>query len=204
MSEEDRITVVAARFEPVVARGLAGVLRDDRRLRVVADGVDGNELVREVARLAPRVVILDESYYRSLGVCLRSVQPPIGIVVLKREPTLPYGMVLLAAGVTCLAWSASAGDLLAAVHFTAKDGCVFVSEDHKRVERSDWRNAPRLLTQRESQVLKRISAGESAGKIALHLSISAATVRKHTASLLRKLGALSKQDLIGLPVAGLQ
>lgn len=204
MTGRDLLTVVVARFDPVVARGLAEVLRDDRRLRVVASGIDGAELVREVTRLAPRVVILDEASHRSWSMSLRSIQPTIGIVVLEHEPTFPYGMVLLAAGVTCLAWSTSVGDVLAAVHFASQDDCVFVSRDYERVERRDWHEGPRLLTERESQVLRGLSEGESCGKIALDLGITAATVRKHTASLLNKLRARSKRELNGLPVSGIR
>jgi DNA-binding NarL/FixJ family response regulator len=198
------VTVVVARFDPILERGLAEVLRDDRRLRVVSSGLGGAELVREVTRLAPRVVILDEASHRSLSVCLRSARPTIGIVVLEREPSSPYGMVLLAAGVTCLAWSASVADVLTAVRFASQDGCVFVSGDDERVERHDWHRGPRLLTQRESQVLERLSEGESPGKIALDLEITAATVRKHIASLLSKLRAQSKRELLGLPVFGIR
>ena len=54
------MTVVAARFAPVVTRGLVDVLGDDCRVRVLASGLESFELERAVVRHAPRVAILNE------------------------------------------------------------------------------------------------------------------------------------------------
>lgn len=192
------MTVVAGRFEVLVGRGLASVLAEDTSVRVLDSNLERVMLKRAVMELAPQVAILDEVNI-SLARCLMALQPAIGVVVLAREPTLTYGMVLLAAGVSCVAGSASAADVAMSVHTVGHGGCVFVSADSGRVERPD-RDPQGILTKRESQVLGGLSGDKSYAEIALELKISVATVKKHTASLLRKLRASSKQALIGMPI----
>jgi DNA-binding NarL/FixJ family response regulator len=192
------VTVVAGSFEALVRRGLASVLAEDTSVRVLDSNLEGTNLEHTVMELAPQVAILDEASI-SLARRLMALQPAIGVLVLAREPTFTYGMVLLAAGLSCVAGSASEADIVTSLHIVGQGGCRFVSADGRRVRRPD-REAEGILTKRESQVLGGLSENESYAEIALKLKISAATVKKHTASLLRKLGASSKRALVGMPI----
>jgi DNA-binding NarL/FixJ family response regulator len=194
----DAVSVVAGRFEVLVGRGLASVLAEDTSVRVLESNLERVGLKRAVMQLAPQVVVLDEVNI-SLARCLMALAPAIGVVVLAREPTSTYGMVLLAAGVSCLADSASAADIATTVHTVGHGGCVFVSADAGRVKRPD-RDPAGILTKRETQVLAGLSDDKSYAEIALELKISVTTVKKHAASLLGKLRASSKQVLIGMPI----
>jgi DNA-binding NarL/FixJ family response regulator len=191
----DTLTVALGQFAPLLARGLMDVLRDDRRIRVVSGDCDGARLWRAGRYPARRVLILDETAGRAVS--SRVLRPGVGIVVLAREPTVPYGMLLLAAGVSCVDSSAAVEDVLAAVHLTAQGGCIFVSGNGDRVERAD--RDERILTERKVQVLEGLSDGKGYREIAQELKISVATVKKHAESLLPALGASSKRDLVGLP-----
>ncbi len=215
-SAGDAITVVVGRVDPLIGYGLQYVLgghegfrvldgvlegvavdlREDGSLSLLAGGREGAVFASAASRAAPRVVIHSEA----AGLV---VAPPLseagsGVVMLAHEPSLPYGMTLLAAGVSCLAWSVSAQDLLAAIRLTASGGCVLVG-DEGRVERPDRRGGS-ILTKREIQVLRLLSEGSAYGEISHKLGISVETVKKHTRRLLRKLRAGTKRDLIGLPV----
>jgi len=190
-----RVSVVRRHCDPLVVRGLVEVLRGDSALNVFVCELERAAPAAAVARSVPQVAILDERAADSGA--LASAHRSNGIVVLAREPPLPYGMVLLAAGVTCLDIGSSEGSLLAAVHLTAQGGCMFVSGNRERFERED--RCDRLLTQRERQVLGLIGKRESYGEIALTLKISVDTVQKHASSLLRKLQASSRRDLVAVP-----
>ena len=185
------------RVEVHVRRGLIDVLRSDEKLEVSISEEERwcSERVAQLARGG--VVILDERAERHEAVGLRSARPDVGLLVLAHEPTYIYGVLLLAAGITCLSLPASATAILHAVHVTAQGGCVFVSPDEGLTERPD-RRKDRLLTKRETDVLVRFSSGMSPAKIAIDLCISVETVRAYTTSLRHKLRLSSARDLVGL------
>jgi DNA-binding NarL/FixJ family response regulator len=54
----------------------------------------------------------------------------------------------------------------------------------------------RLLTERECEVLRLVTAGMSNGEIADHLRISPATAKTHVAHLLTKLDARDRVQLV--------
>jgi DNA-binding NarL/FixJ family response regulator len=185
------------RIKVHVRRGLIDVLRGDDKIEVSVSEDEGWSPERVSGLSRGGVVILDETSERLEAVELRSARPEVGIVVLAYEPTYTYGMLMLAAGMTCLPWSAPGPAILHAVHFTAQGGCVFASQDGDRIERRD-RRKDRVLTRREIDVLGRLSDGMSTAMIATELRISIETVRAYTTSLRRKLKVSSTRELTGL------
>ena len=65
---------------------------------------------------------------------------------------------------------------------------VILASDEQEVE----------LTAREFEVFQRLRRHEGTAEIAIHLGISQVTVRRHVASLLRKLGVPNRQGAIEL------
>ncbi len=57
------------------------------------------------------------------------------------------------------------------------------------------------LTAREGEVLKHLRLGRSNAQIALALGIGVETVRTYVARVLRKLGAPSRQELLGVSIS---
>jgi DNA-binding NarL/FixJ family response regulator len=190
---DERVTVVLGRFEPLIGMGLAGVLRSDRRISVLASDVEGKALQREAKRQLPRVAIVDEAHELQLLTRLKASQPAIGVMVLAHKPSYEYGMRMLAAGASCLSRSATAGEILATVHLTAKGGRVFTAPDDSEPKRARPRSHPDL-TDREGEVLVLIRAGEKNVEIARKLQISVNTVKTHVANVRRKLGVSSKWE----------
>lgn len=199
MRESRAIRVIVARFEPVIARGLAAVLGDDRRLLVLQNGLSHAALLQAVTRFAPQVVILDEAAERMVRGRLRSTDPATGILVFAHKPALRYGMMLLAAGATCVTRSAPPAEIVAAVHLVAEGGRMFTSADGQRLERRCPENVP-PLTRREREVLERLSQGMQHKQIAHELQIGVRTVHTYTSQICRKWGLRTKRDLIGMPI----
>jgi DNA-binding NarL/FixJ family response regulator len=193
------VEVLVGCFDEIVLRGLVGILRDDHRLAVEVSEVNPLNLSRGTARECPAVVFLDEEDEYVDAARLLSLRPAIALVVLAREPTPTYGMLLLAAGITCLSLRTSATAVLRAVHLAAGGGCSFVSSDEETVERPDRRKG-RILSGREIQTLELVSEGRSPAEIALEWKISVETVRRHITHLRRKLKVPSKRDLIGIQI----
>ncbi len=201
MAKDRAVTAVVGRFDPLVGHGLAHVLNGDPRVRVIASGLDYAELERTVVDRAPEVSVLDETIEPFALPRLRSLQPATGVIVIAHNPSREYGMSLLTSGATCLARSASEADILAAIHFTAQGGRLFVSVDGERAERRYPSDAS-LLTPRETEILDHLSVGRSNPEIARALQISVETVHTHVAHIRQKLKVQSKRDLIGIPVLG--
>jgi len=179
------VGVMLGRY-PLIARGIASVLREVDKLTVIEKDNDGSTTVQ--------VMIVDEG-------TLSSVVPreDCRLVVVARDAPLPFGMLLVAAGVSCLELSASERSVVDAVVLAAEDGCMFVCGRGRLIGRRDGSEGP-LLTSREIEVLKQAVAGVGFSEIASGLQISARTVQKHVESLKDKLNAVSVRDLRGLPV----
>jgi DNA-binding NarL/FixJ family response regulator len=199
MSARQRLSVIVACAEPVVALGLVAALNEDRRLHVVATGPGHNAIIRAVGRVAPNVVILDESAERAIRRPLTANHPAAGILVLAHDPTPTYGKMLLAAGATCIARRLPPADILDAVHLVARGERLFRSAAGQRIQRSYPENAP-PLTPRELDALKCLSEGKTHKQTARELQIGVRTVHTYSSQVCRKLGVRSKRDLVGMPL----
>jgi DNA-binding NarL/FixJ family response regulator len=188
-------------FADLIERGLVQMLREDHpNSQIIGTGLNRAELIKVTARESPQVVALYETAVAATTILdlLKAVQPATAVLVLAHEPTDVYGTISLAAGTTCVASSASADDILAAIHFTAQGGRMFVPSAGKRIERHAPQNP--LLTAREVDVLELLSRDESYAAVAYALKISVETARSHAASIRTKLGVAHKQELVGIPV----
>jgi two-component system response regulator DesR len=188
-------SVVVGSLEPLLARGLVSVLRDDLEVRVDSVGVEGVALRRAVAREQPVMVIVDAECCS----LLRSIASSLGVVVLAREPHFSYGVLLLAAGVSCVASNASIVDFSDTIRAVARGGCRFVAADGERLELRD-RDKESPLTPREAQVLTGLSERKSYAEIALELRVDASTIRKYAGTLVSKLQVASTRDLVGMSI----
>jgi DNA-binding NarL/FixJ family response regulator len=202
MSSDDAeiITVVVGCLEPLLARGILDALRTDRRLRVIVSELTGSALEDEVRRQVPRLVVLGEKVtYSQLGrVRSGELAPEILVVVQDRGELV--GPLLLGEGVSCLASGASTVDLLKAVHLAASGRATFIRiSEAERAERS-YPTDVAHLTERELEILRRLSDGYTNPDIAEALQISVATVRTHVSRIFQKLDVKSRRDLLGMRV----
>jgi DNA-binding NarL/FixJ family response regulator len=148
-----------------------GVARDlgERGFDVVATAVDGAAALRIIAAARPDVVLMD-LHGGASGYLMKS---------------------------------ASVDELVGAVRRTAEGDAVFTAGlaglllgEYRRMasDRSVSRDAPRL-TERETEVLRRVATGHTARQIADALVISHRTVENHVQSTLRKLQLHNRVEL---------
>lgn len=197
MCAENLVTVVVGRFDEIPARGLAGLLREDPRICLLGTDLDVDALEVTLKQDYPRVLIVDETVGCVVRARMRVCRARPEIVVLAYKPTLVYGMLLLAAGASCVPWSAP--DLGSLVIRVARGKRILVSPSGGVVA---YRSAgePPLLSAREVEVLRYLSSDLQYAQIADRLGIASETVRRHTTSICRKLGALGRRELVGIPV----
>jgi two-component system, NarL family, nitrate/nitrite response regulator NarP len=190
-------TIVLGCLDAILTQGVSAVLGDDRAVRVLAQDIGSRQLEGAIAKWSPAVLIVGENTEFEVLSRVKARHPSLGLVVVSDNPALLYGTLLIAAGISCLARSASAEKVRDVIRKAAADAPTFFDGNGMHFQPL---TAISELTPREAEVMSRLQRGMTAKSIAVELAISANTVRVHSASIKRKLGVKSLRGLIGTPV----
>ena len=191
-------TVVAGKFEDLIAKGLEVVIEGDPDLDLAARDVPLPEIESVAAKHSPTVVLLNFGALSS-PVDVQSLaqrMPDVRIVVLAHRPTAAECTQMLAFGATgCLSKETEARDVVNAIHLASRGMHVLPRSAAAGggVERLGVEGTE--LTARESDVLELLQDGYTNSEIADALSIGVETVRTHARSIYRKLGVPSRREL---------
>jgi DNA-binding NarL/FixJ family response regulator len=191
-------TVVAGKFEDLIAKGLEVVIGTDPDLELAARDVPLSEIEQVAAKHSPVVVLLD---FAALGSpievqALAQRLPDSRIVVLANRPTAAECTQMLAFGATgCLSKETEARDVINAIHLASRGMHVLPRSAAAGggVDRLGMEGTE--LTAREGEVLELLQDGYTNSEIAETLSIGVETVRTHARSIYRKLGVPSRREL---------
>jgi DNA-binding NarL/FixJ family response regulator len=196
------VTVVAAKFEDLVAVGLRVLISEDPNLQLVEESVPAAEIDRAIERHEPAVALLNFGSLATPAQVFELHQgfPETRIVVLANRPTAAECNQMLSFGATaCLSKETEARDVINAIHLASRGMHVLPrsaaaggGSDSLGVQGSD------LLTPREADVLELLQDGATNAQIAHTLSIGVETVRTHARNIYRKLGISSRRDLARL------
>lgn len=190
-----RVSVVVARFEDLVDRGLQALIEEDDHIELCARGVPHERLPAAIAAHRPQVALLN---YGSLRTPLEvrelvATQPDTRLIVLANRPSPQECSQMLAFGATaCLSKETQARDVLSAIHLASRGLQVL---RRTAGEGEAPQSGPELLTPREAAVLDLLQGGRSNGEIAAELHVGVETVRTHARNIYRKLGVRSRRDL---------
>ncbi|HEX6653343.1 MAG TPA: response regulator transcription factor [Thermoleophilaceae bacterium] len=191
-------TVVAGKFEDLIAKGLEVVIGDDPDLELAARDVPLPEIESVAAKHSPAVLLLNFGAL-SNPVEVQSLAqrlPEVRIVVLAHRPTAAECTQMLAFGATgCLSKETQARDVVNAIHLASRGMHVLPRSAAAGggVDRLGMEGTE--LTARESEVLELLQDGYTNSEIAETLSIGVETVRTHARSIYRKLGVPSRREL---------
>jgi DNA-binding NarL/FixJ family response regulator len=188
------ISVVVARFEDIVSRGLRALIDDDDNLQLIVDGVAHEQIAATLTTYGPDVAILNFGSLSSPSE-LRDLHhefPSTRLLVLANRPTPSECRQMLAFGATaCLAKSTEARDVLHAIHLASRGLHVLPPTGVTQFAPV----GPDLLTPREADVLELLQSGRSNAEIAVALHVGIETVRTHTRRIYRKLGVRTRREL---------
>jgi two-component system response regulator NreC len=204
----DRKRIVIAEDHTILREGLKMLLSSNPDLEVVGEARDGLEAIRAVDSYKPDLILMDLSMPRMNGVGaiqeIKKQSPATKILVLTVHKTEEHILTALKTGADgYILKDATHSELMMAIEYIFS-GRSYLSpgisekviegylEGRKSVKSStSWDT----LTQREREILKMIAEGYRNKDIADYLCISAKTVEKHRANLMKKLDLHSASSL---------
>ncbi|HEX2349861.1 MAG TPA: response regulator transcription factor [Ktedonobacterales bacterium] len=203
MSEVIRILV--ADDHPIVRDGLVAVLTTQRDFAVVGGAGSGAEAVRQVAALAPDVLLLDLAMPDGDGVetlrRLREQGSSVRVIVFTAFDTDERILAAIRAGAQgYLLKGAPREEIFSAIRTTHAGGSlltpVVASRLLRHVSGATPDGPPTILTPRERQTLQLLGHGLQNKEIAARLGVRERTVKFHIAALMRKLGAGNRTEVV--------
>jgi DNA-binding NarL/FixJ family response regulator len=205
------VRVLVADDQDLVRTGLTMILDAQPGIEVIGQAADGREAVELARRLRPDVCLFDIRMPGMDGIAATrelagpDVENPLAIVVITTFDLDEYvhgalkagarGFLLKGAGPELLVQAihaAANGDALIAPNITAR---LLAAFSDTRLGRPPAQPVEPLTT-REEQILLTVAQGRTNSEIATDLHISLSTVKTHLASMMTKLGARNRVELV--------
>ncbi|MCT9930534.1 response regulator transcription factor [Planotetraspora sp. A-T 1434] len=196
----DRIRIVVADDHTLLREALCELLRAEPDFQVVGQAGDARNVVSAAAKTQPDVVLLDIEMpgrppaYTTMQ--LGHVSPRSTVVVLTMHDDPRIVQEMLAAGARgYLHKGISRQDLATAIRSVHRSTHRVIVAP--RPQNGVAPSGPRpLLTEREEEVLVLVAWALSNRQIAVRLSITEGTVKRHLRNIFGKLGAVSRLDAV--------
>lgn len=200
------ISIVIADDHVLMRQGLIQVLSAEKDINVIGQCGDGIELINQVLKLAPDLVIMDISMPRMSGLVaidkLLAQRPHSRILVLSMHDELEYIEAMRDAGALGYVLKETSSEkLIVAIKLVAAGKSVFpISTDEQDLQQSQAKyiNPITVLTRREREVFFLVTAGNTSKKIAELLDMSLKTAENHRSNIYKKLQVNSSAELVRL------
>jgi DNA-binding NarL/FixJ family response regulator len=205
------VSVVVADDQEIVRTGLTMILNAQPDIEVVGEAADGRRAVEVARRLRPDVCLFDirmpglDGIEATRLLAGPGVADPLAVVVITTFDLDEYVYAALRAGARGFLLKDAGPALLAqAVHAAARGDALIAPNVTTRLLKAFAGAGPgsppaqpiEALTDREEQVLATVARGRTNNEIADELYISLSTVKTHIASLMAKLGARNRVEIV--------
>jgi DNA-binding NarL/FixJ family response regulator len=188
----------------LVRDGLRRLMELESDLTVVGQTGSGHDAVRLCRELSPDVVVLDYNLPDIDGLettqQIVTLERGIRVLILTMYANEEYATRLIRAGASgFLVKAASTDELLTAVRKVARRG-IYVSPSIMekmvgRISQPTDDQPESVLSDREMQVLLRLSRGATTREVASSLSLSVSTVETYRSRILEKLSLRNNSDM---------
>ena len=206
-----RIRIFVVDDHPVVREGLRRVLEADSNLELVGEASSGEEATEQVVLRRPDVAIVDISLPGIDGAqttrLIKQLSPHVKIIALSVHEDRSFMRDLFEAGASgYVVKRAPLGELVHAIRTVVANGVYvdprlagslvsnFVQADSAATSRVV------KLTERESNVLRRVAEGYSNKEIAAELNLSIKTVETYKTRAMEKLGLRDRVEIVRFAV----
>jgi two-component system response regulator NreC len=207
-----KVRVLLADDHTILRQGIRMLLETQENMEVVGEATNGREAVDYARLLQPDIVLMDISMPELNGLeathIIKREMPKIQVVILTMHETEEYLVQILQAGATGYVLKQAADhELIEAVN-TASRGDTYlypriatmlVSDYLRRVQSNKLEEQDAnfdSLTAREREILTHIAEGHTNKEIAELLTLSVKTVENHRYSLMNKLNAHDRGELV--------
>ncbi len=201
------IRVLVVDDHAILRDGIRSLLESQEDIVVVGEAGDGSEAIELVGELLPDLVLMDISMPKTNGLeatkKIKECFPQVKVLILTQHDNREYIAPALGAGASGYVLKRSGRrEMLNAIRDVFEKGAFLTSTITREVlqgySQSDRNNRSDEghLTERERQVLKMITEGNSNKGIALELGISPKTVSVHRTNIMSKLNIQNTVELI--------
>lgn len=194
-SARHRPRILIASGHPIVRYGLRALLAEAGDLDMVGEAEDGARAVALAAQLRPDTVVMDLMLPEIDAITatrqIRAAAPDTGVVVITGVNDSVPAIEAIRAGAAAYLPKETRADVMVRTIRSATTGHVALPmQMMARLVRIGDR--PEALSNRESDVMRLVAAGQSNKQIARELAIAHSTVKTHVGSILSKLGLASR------------
>jgi two-component system, NarL family, nitrate/nitrite response regulator NarL len=203
-----KIRILIADDHAVFRYGLRALLESEPRFTVVGEAVDGSEVAKLTSELKPAVLMLDLAMPRVTGIEvlreLASAQGEVRTIVLTAAIEKRQIVEALQLGARGILLKDAAIQLIAKCIDKVVEGDFWVGHEAvtslvaylQGLKRSaEGKAEQRLFTPREQEIIAAILTGCVNKEIAVRLSISEDTVKRHLSNIFDKAGVSSRLEL---------
>ena len=203
------INVFLADDHAVVRDGLRSLLEGSGNINVVGSEANGREVVRQIQKLCPDVVLMDIAMPELNGIeataQICKICPSTRVIILSMHHTTEYIYQALKAGAKGYILKESAGQEVVNAVRKVYAGHRYLSrlieekvidnytQRHKTVSSASLLDK---LSSREREILQLVVEGRSSAKIAEVLYISPKTVETYRSRLMQKIGVKDIPSLV--------
>ena len=204
------IRVLVVDDHAVVREGIKQIVREDGRMKVVAEAKNGAEALERLLYTPVEVVIMDISMPGMSSLeAIRHVKhdyPGVAVLVLSVHPEEQYAIRALRTGAAGYLTKSSAPEELITAIDRVSRGYRYISQtvaEQLALDLQEGVSRPLYehLSDREYEVFRRLATGQTVQQIASDLMLSPKTVSTYRARMMRKMRMKTPGDLLRYAVS---
>ena len=193
---DNQIRIIISDDHALIREGLKQLLEFDGDISVIEEAANGEECIEKVVRYNPDVLLLDINMPKKNGIEVlenirdRGLNQKVIILTVHNE--VEYMLKAMDLGVNGYILKDSCSSEIKQAIYTVMKGEVFIQKElvpilnSKLLKRDIDKEKIKSLTNRELEILKLVSHGQSNKDLASALNISERTVKNHLSSLFKK------------------